>query len=317
MFDGGVKNKIEQMRRDYDRIYNNKLKILFIGVFDQTKKSTNTSQLLAFNKLGHDVAGYNYRERAARGGNEARDKHLVQTVKENNYDLVVYSKCNQVSFDAFKEINNKTKTCLWFMDALVNYDDEMKKKTSLVDYFCCDKQNVLDAATQINSRSYLVCEGYDQDVDKIIDNVDKEHDASFIGNIYGSRTKKLQQIKKRVKVIDQAYGTEHAIEVAKSKINLNFCTSDGASDRVYKIMAAGGFLLTDDWPGRDKHFKDGKDLVIFKDIADLNDKIDYYLKNTDEAAKIALQGTKTVEKFNRLNWAQKIINLALKDTKQA
>ena len=32
VFDRGVKNKIEQMRRDYDRIYNNKLKILKIWV---------------------------------------------------------------------------------------------------------------------------------------------------------------------------------------------------------------------------------------------------------------------------------------------
>ena len=97
--------------------------------------------------------------------------------------------------------------------------------------------------------------------------------------------------------------------ISKTKINLNFCTSSGASDRVYKIMASKGFLLSDDWDGREKYFKDKEELVIFKDIEDLNKKINYFLKNEKEREEIASRGYKSVQKFSRLNWAKNIISL--------
>ena len=62
------------------------LKILFIGVFENYFRSTNTSQLLCFKKLGHEIVGYNYREKAAKIGILERDKHLISTVKENKFD---------------------------------------------------------------------------------------------------------------------------------------------------------------------------------------------------------------------------------------
>ena len=47
---------------------------------------------------------------------------------------------------------------------------------------------------------------------------------------------------------------------------------------MYKILAAGGFLLTDDWYGRElTGLVDGEDLVIYNNISDLQEKIIYYL----------------------------------------
>ena len=285
------------------------MKILFIGVFDNQRKSTNNSQLLAFKQLGFKVSGYNYRHKASLIGLENRDKHLAQTVGDGNFDLVVYSKCNNVSSETFKAINEKTKTCLWFMDPLISYNDEMREKTLLVDYFCCDKENVLEEALQINPQSFHVCEGFDPEVDKPRD-VEKKYDVSFIGNLYGERKELINQIEHPVELINNAYGKQHSIEVSKSKINLNFCTSDGASDRVYKILSAGGFLLSNDWKNRENYLTDGKECVIFNTIDDLNEKIEMYLANPDLAKQIAEQGRKAIQQFNRLNWAQKIVELS-------
>tara|TARA_B100001250_G_scaffold331928_1_gene297182 strand:- start:263 stop:1150 length:888 start_codon:yes stop_codon:yes gene_type:complete len=284
------------------------LKILFIGVFENYFRSTNTSQLLSFKKLGHQVVGYNYRDKAAKIGVAARDEHLIRTVKEHKFDLVVYSKCNQVDYKVFQQINEITMTCLWFMDPLSTYNKEMRTKTVLVDYFCCDKKNVLPEAKKINPNSYYVCEGFDDRNDKP-HIVKKEHDITFIGNVYGDRAHKLNSVEQPVNIVNTAYGSNHAIEVSKSKINLNFCTSDGASDRVYKILAAKGFLLSDDWVGRKETFIDGRDLVIFKNLEDLNDKIKYYLANPDKAASIAECGYSTVKKYTRDNWAQRIVEI--------
>ena len=285
------------------------MNILFVGVFDKDKRSTNTSQLISFKKLNHNVVGYNYRKKAAQIGNDFRDVDLIKVIKERNFDLILYSKCNVVSPKVFRESSQHSKTCLWFMDPLQTYTEEMKLKTSLVDYFCCDKSNVLDCAKEINPNSFLVCEGYDEEVDRPYD-LKKEYDVTFIGNIYGDRKNFIDGIKKDVKVINGVFGANHAKVVSKSKINLNFCTTDGASDRVYKIMAAGGFLLTNDWKGRDKNFVDEKDCVVFKDIEDLNKKIDFYLSNPELIEKIALSGLQTVQKYNRESWAKNIIKFA-------
>ncbi len=285
----------------------NSSRILFVGVFDKSKRSTNTSQLLSFKRLGHDVVGYNYRQKALEIGNEARDNHLIETVRNGNFDLVIYSKCNQVSESVFLEINKISKTCLWFMDPLLSYDNEMREKTALVDYFCCDKYNVLLEAKKINKNTTQICEGYDETVDKPYV-LEKEYDVSFIGNIYGNREEIMKNINHNVNLFSNVYGSEHAKIVSKSWINLNFCTSEGASDRVYKIMAAGGFLLTNDWKGRAKNFVENEDLMIFKDTNDLNNKIESCLKNKMLLNKIAESGKRKVSQFNRINWAKKVIN---------
>jgi len=197
---------------------------------------------------------------------------------------------------------------MWFMDPLITYNQEIREKTTAVDYFCCDKENVLKEALKINKNSFHVFEGYDSDIDKP-HNIKKQYDISFIGNIYGDRAQIINQINKPVNIISDAYSRKHALEVSKSKINLNLCTASGASDRVYKVLATKGFLISDDWYNREKYFIDGKDLIIFKNINDLNQKIEYYLQNPQETQKIAEYGCKTVQQFTRLNWAKQIINL--------
>ena len=125
------------------------MKIFFIGVFDKDKRSTNTSQIISFKKIGYDVIGYNYRKRAQEIGNQARDEEIIRLVKEKQPHLVVYSKCNVVSERVFVETSKQATTCLWFMDPISSYDQEIRYKTELVDYFCCDKHNVLLEAAKI------------------------------------------------------------------------------------------------------------------------------------------------------------------------
>jgi len=291
-------------------ILGGKVKIFFIGVFDNKNKSTNNSQLKAFKGLEHTVYAYNYRVVASKIGNKKRDLDMIKQAKKFAPDLLVYCKCNVVSFDVFEKMNKITKTCLWFMDPLSTYSRaEFYKKTKLVNFFVCDKLNVLKVAEKINSNSFRVCEGYDDMIDKVYI-LNDEHDISFIGKIYGKRKKWIEEINKGINVTSKCFGEDHAKMVSKTKINLNFCTANGASDRVYKIMAAKGFLLTDDWEGRADDFRDGEDLVLFHDKKDLNNKIEFYLNNEKERKRIAKNGHIKVQKFSRTNWAKNIIELS-------
>jgi hypothetical protein len=294
------------------------MKILYIGVFDAVGKSTNTSQLMAFKALGHDVVGYNYRQKAQAIGSANRDKHLCSLIRERSFDLVIFSKCNLLPLSVFEEISELTTTCLWFMDPLstLQKHPEIYRAAKVVDYFCFDKKNIAPEIEKNNKNCFHVCEGYDETIEQP-QKTEKEYDVSFIGNIYGNRKEKLSQVNYPVKLINNAFGPAHSMEVSKTRINLNFCTDQGASDRIYKIMAAGGFLLTDEWEGRPADFVDGKDLVIFNDADDLNAKIEYYLKNSDERAAIALGGLNKVQQFDRVSWASKIINLSYEIQKKS
>lgn len=77
-----------------------------------------------------------------------------------------------------------------------------------------------------------------------------------------------------------------------SMINLNI-TLQGKSSinyRVFEVLAAGGFLLTDEREDVKKYFEVSKHLETYKNTQDLIDKIDFYLNNLTIAKKIASLG---------------------------
>jgi spore maturation protein CgeB len=122
------------------------------------------------------------------------------------------------------------------------------------------------------------------------------YDISFIGDLRGERREYVEAV--NATHIQGAYGKDHAIAVAKSKINLNF-TDGGPSDRVYKVLAAGGFLLTQPWPGIDEQFIEGVDLITFNSIETLRRESNYFLKNPKERQACAIVGKGTVKSYSR------------------
>jgi len=72
---------------------------------------------------------------------------------------------------------------------------------------------------------------------------------------------------------------------------------DSLSMRYTETLACGGFLLADKPDDFDRlGYVDGKHLVIYKDMKDLQGKIQYYLKYEKEREQIAIQGMKFVRK---------------------
>tara|TARA_R100000315_G_C5230474_1_gene141497 strand:+ start:510 stop:1364 length:855 start_codon:yes stop_codon:yes gene_type:complete len=280
------------------------MKILFLGVF--TEGSTNNSQRDCLRKLGHQVDEFSYRE--------IKNFNKVLSNIENEYDILLISKGNglsKYSIDSFRK-NNNAKIIFWFMDPLQTFTGQFLEKTICSDIAFFDKKKTLNLANKfVKDKCFYVCEGYDETID-IEQKVKKEYDISFIGNIYGNRKELLERLD-NVEIISTAYGSQHSIEVGKSKINLNICTDGCASDRIYKILAAGGFLLTDDWEGRElTNLIDGQDLIIYKDDEDLQSKIKYYLENEDKRTDIAKNGKEKVKNLTRTNWAKKIIKMSEK-----
>lgn len=120
----------------------------------------------------------------------------------------------------------------------------------------------------------------------------KQHPVSIYTN---SNTHDLVKIDYRGSV---DYWTQMPKVFYGSKINLNFTIPNiksGIPLRVWDVLGAGGFLITNYQPELELYFEPDKDLVIFESKQDLAQKVSYYLEHEEQRRKIAENGYKKVK----------------------
>ena len=87
-----------------------------------------------------------------------------------------------------------------------------------------------------------------------------------------------------------------------SRINMNITLhsiTEGIPLRVFDIMGAGGFVLSNYQPAIEEEFEIDKEIVVYRDFDEMEDKVRYYLSHEEERQKIASSGYKAVsERFN-------------------
>ena len=84
-----------------------------------------------------------------------------------------------------------------------------------------------------------------------------------------------------------------SIIYAKSQITLNISLNGDVNLRIFEVLCAGGFLITDrtsPQSGLELLFRDHEHLVLFEDYKDLTAKIQFFLQNSNEALAIARRG---------------------------
>lgn len=112
-----------------------------------------------------------------------------------------------------------------------------------------------------------------------------------------------------------SYWEESPVVFHTSRINLNFTVRNirsGIPLRVWDILAAGGFCITNFQLELPLYFENGKDLVWFEDERDLIGKVKYYLEHDEERRAIAKNGRRKVKEFHnydvRLDELEKYLN---------
>jgi len=277
--------------------------ILFVGVFNST--STNNSQAEGFRRLGHNVLTYNYRIRAEEIGAKRRDSELKSLSEDCN--IIIFSKCNQVHSSVVQFCNKKATTILWYMDPKnINFNSELIEKIKLCNFSFFALTEPFLEAKKYSTNSFLLQEGFDEKLNLPV-SCEYLHEISFIGNLRGVRQKYWDQFK--FYNYTNSFGVDHSKAVSETKINLNF-TEGGTSDRTYKVLASRGFLLTQPWPEMEKDFTIGVDLDIFQSMEEYASKTAFWLENDEKRLAVAENGYKTVQKYNRTNWAKNILEIA-------
>lgn len=89
-----------------------------------------------------------------------------------------------------------------------------------------------------------------------------------------------------------------------SKINLNITSrsiESGIPQRIWDIMAVGGFCLTNYQPELTEYFQIGKDIEVYHNMDELEEKVAYYLTHEEQRIHIAINGYKKVKNEHSLN----------------
>lgn len=143
------------------------------------------------------------------------------------------------------------------------------------------------------------------------------YDVGFVGHLSDlynpKRSYYLNYLKKRVSIIAKSgiYENQMSTFYSKCKIVFNVSATPGINMRTFEALSTGCLLVQNASCTDIKyHFKNGKDLVLYKTKEEAVNLIKYYLKNPDKREKIAKQGQKTVLK-NHLykNRAQMLLSI--------
>lgn len=281
------------------------MKILHVAVF--TAMSTNVWQANGFENLGHEVIRYDYRQRVKDLGSlEQRDVDLILLCRKEKPDIILFSKCNKMDVSVVKECRKVGKTVLWYMDDIYNMDVELVEKMKHSDYIFCSINTAMEEGKKHCNNVYRLQGGYDSNIHRPVD-VPKVRDVAFIGGMRPYRNKFKSGWD--FEVINGIYNEDHSKVVSETKINLSFTEGRGVSNRIYKLMAAGGFVLTMPYDSMYEDFTPGKDFDTFSTPKELREKIVYYLEHEDERKEIAAHGYETVKQYDHINYARRIVEV--------
>lgn len=102
-----------------------------------------------------------------------------------------------------------------------------------------------------------------------------------------------------------------------SKINLNITSKTieaGIPQKVLDILASGGFCISNYQAEIADFFEDGKEIVMYTDVEDLTQKVEWYLQHDEERVAIARAGCRKVkEQFSMRDRLKDMLKIIVED----
>lgn len=287
------------------------MKILLL--FQMKDGQTGSAIKYAFKKLGHTVESVDAKLKP-HDSYEACCKIFPDIVLcSRTYDLI--DEIQRIKRD-FKN----TVVCMWNTDAREDIHNWtfLFPLIKLVDIHFTVDINLIDNWKSINPKTFWLPQGLQSEIymktnvaKLTTDDLDKYAcDVSFCGDRKGKyhkfRDRFLVPVEKMTIVFRHwtgVYNEEHNKMVYLSDINLG-CSGfkdigTCVSARDYKILGAGGFLLTDSGGGLEDIFPcDGPDRILdhYNSPENLVEKIGYWLPRKEERKAIAERGFRWVHK---------------------
>jgi hypothetical protein len=170
----------------------------------------------------------------------------------------------------------------------------------------CKKSKInvlLNSSAQYNKyfdgivdKAFWFPNGYPSDLISPRSDVVRECSVGFCGSSIPNRDAILDAVGKYVDLKRDTFviGEDMVKMLSSYKIAFNFNIADDINYRTFEAPAAGAMLLTNYTPNLEKLFDLDSELVVYRNMDDIIQKIAYFTKNEDERQKIADAGKKRV-----------------------
>jgi len=269
-----------------------------------------------------------------------------------NPDLIIIQKGEIIFPETIRKIKKllKAKIVVWHADSpFSSLTSSNNIIYSLPEYDVCfvfDPYYIPEIISAGATHAEYLPFACDPSVHKEIELTKKEKmtygsDICFIGNFQGlqsKRTKILQSLTdfdlkiwgngwKNLRepnlsgciVGRPAYGEEMVKIYNSCKISININHEQsimGVNMRTFEAPACGSFLLTDELSELGHFYKINKNIVCYKDISDLRNKVKYYLENAQKRKEISKKGQEMVRKNHTyIHRMEKLIKATYKRSK--
>jgi len=210
------------------------------------------------------------------------------------YDNIIYF-INDVTMIP----KHEDKNVGWYMCDLRDPRRLKECKTDLSAIFLCNTEYTDGYSVKYNCPVFYTPQCGDDT--PVSDGRDIEHDVVFIGNLinrrfHANRDDILKRVQKefKIRVISgESYTPDSPWLYNKSfaSLAISIPASGYTSNRLYNILSAGGFCVTNYFPGIEDLFINHKHLVWYEDEDELMDILNhYYYKDRQERNVIAEDG---------------------------
>lgn len=182
------------------------------------------------------------------------------------------------------------KSCYWEIDNHIRCGRDVDRYEKVNHVFVTQK-HFLDLYP-IEKTSWLPLAA-DPEKHKLYPDEPIEYEVGFLGNdSYPARRSLLDQIGKKYKLLrsNAKPGEEYSRMFSRCKMIFNRSMDNDLNMRVFEAISIGRLLLTDKVEGMDELFVNGQHYVSYKEWADLDEKINYYLYEIKERETIARVG---------------------------
>ncbi|MDD3265788.1 MAG: glycosyltransferase [Burkholderiales bacterium] len=249
---------------------------------------------------------------------QKRTKKLINVVSQHNltyiicaHDLLMPDEVRQI-----KEITN-AKICLWFPDTLANFNKAFFMNCDYDAIFFKDPFIIQAMFGVLNTPLYYMPECFNPARHKLSGNssIDAKYncDITTAGNAHSWRVAYYNHL---VDYDVKIWGPQPPLWMPKKKLfgkfqcklvhneekakaflgakivlnNLYFGEVIGVNVRTFEAAGIGAFQMVDWRSGLAQLFKDGEEIVSYKSLSEMHQKIKYYLEHPELREKIATAG---------------------------
>ncbi|OGR65135.1 MAG: hypothetical protein A2X31_07525 [Elusimicrobia bacterium GWB2_63_22] len=258
---------------------------------------------------GYDLVSFDSLYGARRFGAKVMNKMLLESVYREKPDIVFFILFrNEIRKDTLLEIRDElgVTTLNWFCDDHWRFDSFSKdyapcfSRVITTDIRAVEKYRAIGVSNVILSQwacNHFLYRKFD---------IPYKYDVSFVGQPHGDRVKVISSLKRAgIRVDTFGYGWpggrvstyEMNRIFCQSRINLNLSnasvgTANQIKGRDFEIPGCGGFMITGENPAISDYFVPGKEIVTYKNIPELLERIQYYLAHETEREAIREMGHK-------------------------